>query len=312
MNNDHPRFLIVILGPTAVGKTSAAIHIAKFFSAPVISADSRQFFREMNIGTACPSADEMKEVPHYFIGHLSVTDNYNVYRFETDALNTLEQLFKIYRRIIMVGGSGLYIRAVCQGIDDLPDPDQDLRNFLKKNYEQYGLVFLQEKLKETDPEFYKEVDRANPKRLLRALEVSLTAGVPYSTLRKNKPKQRSFSILKIGLHRDREELNRRINERVDEMISRGLTGEAEKLLPYRHQNALNTVGYKELFEYFDGKISFEDAVRKIKTNSRRYAKRQLTWFRKDKEIQWFHPGDIDAITGFITKNSKSERPVNKF
>jgi tRNA dimethylallyltransferase len=291
--------LIVLTGPTAAGKTSLGISLAKTLSAEILSADSRQFFREMKIGTAQPFYELLQMVPHHFIAHLSIHDPYNVSRFESDALLKLEQLFKSTPAALLVGGSGLYINAVCHGIDELPDPDIELRKQLNDLFQTSGIKALQDKLYELDPAYFKQVDRSNPKRLLRAIEVSLATGIPYSSFRKNEPKQRNFRILKIGLEVDREELNKRINARVDQMMEDGLLKEVKGLLPFRNLNALNTVGYKELFDHLDGKYSLELAVEKIKTNTRRFAKRQMTWFRKDKEINWFHPDDQQKILDLI-------------
>jgi len=296
---DSKPLLIVITGPTAIGKTSLAIKVATAFSTEIISADSRQFYEEMRIGTATPAAAELEAVPHHFIGHISIHDAYNVSRFEEDALKKLDQLFTTRNQIILTGGSGLYINAVCHGIDDLPDPDNGLRVKLQELYHTQGITALQDKVKEIDPEYYTGVDQSNPKRLLRAIEVCLTTGVTYSSLRKNKPKPRNFKVLKIGLTRDREELYRRIDHRVDKMMDEGFLSEAKALYPYRHLNALNTVGYKELFDHLDAKITLGEAVEKIKTNSRRYAKRQLTWFRKDPEINWFQADDLNGIMNII-------------
>ena len=295
MNSDSPGMLIVLTGPTAVGKTSLSIEIAKLLSAEIVSADSRQFFREMKIGTARPSVELLQMVPHHFIAHLSIHDYYNVSRFESDALLKLDQLFTTSSSALLVGGSGLYINAVCHGIDELPDPDGTLREQLKNLYQNKGIKVLQDKLSELDPIYFKEVDQSNPKRLSRAIEVCLTTGLPYSSLRKNKAKPRKFRIIKIGLQRDREELNKIINSRVDRMMEEGLLDEVKELIPFRNLNALKTVGYKELFDHFDGKYTIAQAVEKIKTNTRRFAKRQMTWFRKDKEINWFHPDEFEKI-----------------
>lgn len=290
MTIDSKNRLIVITGPTAVGKTSFSIELAKHFKTSIISADSRQFYREMKIGTASPTPEEMQGIPHYFIGHISVTDNYNVSKYEEDVLTLLEKLFAANDTVIMTGGSGLYINAVCNGIDELPDPDKELRSELQQLLKEQGLTALRNKLKILDPDYYNVVDLANPGRLMRALEVCLTTGVPYSSLRKNKRKERHFRVIKTALFRNREELNHRINERVDMMIASGLTEEVRSLMPYRDLNALKTVGYRELFAFLDGRISFEQAVTDIKTNSRRYAKRQMTWFRKDPQIFWTDAG----------------------
>jgi tRNA dimethylallyltransferase len=303
MITDPKPVLLVIAGPTAVGKTSLAIHLARLLNTEILSADSRQFYREMRIGTARPGENELLLAPHHFIGHISVHDEYNVSRFESEALALLDKLFVDHQFVILAGGSGLYINAICHGIDDLPDPDDTLRRELKSIYDQEGIESLRSKLRLLDPVYYCKVDIANPKRLLRALEVCITTGKPYSELRKNEPRPRDFEIIKIGLTMEKQELYRRINERVDRMMEEGLLDEVQGLLPFRHLNALNTVGYKELFPYFDGLISLEMAVTQIKTHSRRYAKRQMTWFRKDESIHWFRPEQEEEIFNFVRKFS---------
>jgi tRNA dimethylallyltransferase len=302
MITDPKRYLLVIAGPTAVGKTSLTIQLAQLLKTEILSADSRQFYREMLIGTAHPGYNELRLVPHHFTGHISIQDEYNVSRFESEALDLLSKLFLDHKVVILTGGSGLYINAVRHGIDDLPDPDSTLREELKTIYEQEGIESLRSKLRLMDPVYYNEVDIANPKRIIRALEVCITTGRPYSELRKKKPKTRDFEIIMIGLTREKEELNKRINERVDMMMENGLLEEVKRLMPFRHLNALNTVGYKELFSYFDGTLSLESAVENIKTHSRRYAKRQMTWFRKEKDIYWFHPDDA-RILDFIKQRT---------
>ncbi len=302
MITDPKQYLLVVTGPTAVGKTSLTLQLARSLETEILSADSRQFYSEMRIGTARPGEKELQLVPHHFTGHISIRDEYNVSRFESDALNLLGQLFKHHQMVIMTGGSGLYINAVCHGIDDLPDPDDTLREELKIMYAQEGIESLRSKLHILDPVYYNKVDVANPKRLLRALEVCIGTGRPFSELRKNEPKPRYFEIIMIGLTREKEELNKRINDRVDRMMEDGLLAEVEQLLPYRHCNALNTVGYKEFFPYFSGEISLDMAITNVKTHSRRYAKRQMTWFRKDGNITWFHPDDHDGIMLFIRSN----------
>ena len=287
--------LVVLAGPTATGKTATAIRLAGTLGTEILSADSRQFYSEMKIGTAAPSSEELNTVTHHFIGHLSIHDNYNVSRFETDALEKLNELFRKHQFVLLVGGSGLYINAVCRGIDELPDPDAGLREKLKQLHSESGIVALQKKLQEIDPEYYRQVDLNNPVRIIRALEVSITMGVPYSSLLKDKPKARPFKILKLGLELPREELNQRIHERIDNMISAGLLEEVRELWPHRNLNALNTVGYKELFDYLDGKVGLDAAIINMKTNTRRYAKRQMTWFRKEKEIRWFHPRNVQGM-----------------
>jgi tRNA dimethylallyltransferase len=300
MTTDAKPLLVVITGPTSIGKTTLAIEAAKAFSTEILSADSRQFYREMKIGTATPSAAELNLVPHHFIGHLSIHDEYNVSRFEADALKKLDELFIRHTVVILTGGAGLYINAVCHGIDDLPDPDNELRDQLKELYRTQGINALREKTRELDPEYFAVADQSNPKRLLRAIEVCLSTGVTYSSLRKNDAVPRIFKVLKIGLMRERAEVYQRINLRVMRMMEEGFLEEAKTLYPFRHLNALNTVGYKELFDCLDGKMTIDEAVEKIKTNTRRYAKRQMTWFRKDAEMNWFQADDVGGIINAIS------------
>ncbi|PLW98524.1 MAG: tRNA (adenosine(37)-N6)-dimethylallyltransferase MiaA [Marinilabiliales bacterium] len=278
--------LIVLTGPTAVGKTELSISLAQKHNTHIISCDSRQFYREMKIGTAAPTQKELQAVPHHFIGHLSIHDYYNVSMFEQDVLKLLPELFKNADTVIMTGGSGMYIDAVAYGIDELPDADETIRQQVKAELAKNGLEGLQIWLQRLDPEHYETIDRFNPNRMRRAIEVCLQTGKPFSELRKNQSKKRDFEIEKICLVRPREELYRRINLRVDKMMEQGLEKEARSLYEFRHLNALNTVGYKELFSYFDGEISLEQAVTDIKTHSRRYAKRQLTWFKRDESYRW--------------------------
>ena len=294
--------LVLITGPTASGKTRLSVELAGYFQSEIISADSRQFYREMIIGTAVPAPEELSGVKHHFIHHLSVTDSYNVSKFETDTIDLLQQLYQHHNLVFLVGGSGLYIDAVSHGIDQLPDPDPDVRAGLKELLAENGIIALQNELKSVDPDYAAVVDAENPVRLIRALEIFRTTGIPYSALRKNVPRERSFRVLKVGITYPREILNQRINGRVDEMMDAGLLDEVAKLLPFRHLNALNAVGYRELFDYLDGKTSLSFAVEKIKTNSRRYAKRQMTWFGRDKEIQWFSPPDPELIRELIDRN----------
>ncbi len=291
--------LIVVEGPTASGKTDIAIELASYFGAQIISADSRQFYKELPIGTAAPTSIQRNKVPHHFVAMLSVADDYNVSRFEHDVLDLLVNKFANAPLVIMVGGSGLYIDAVCNGIDILPDIEDSIRNDAKSNYETRGIKGLQEKLYQLDPVYYQEVDLNNPARLLRAIEVCLQTGEPYSKLRKNKPQTRSFDIIKIGIRVPREILVDRINNRVDEMIKNGWIEEAKSVYPFKDNNSLNTVGYKELFAYFEKRLTFDQAIEKIKTNTRRYAKRQMTWFRKDKEIQWFDHDNLNGMVDFV-------------
>lgn len=296
------KYLIIILGPTGIGKTLQAIEIAKHFKTEIISSDSRQIYKETRIGTAVPSDKELGEVVHHLITTRSVRDYYNASMFEQDVLEITERLFKEQNILIMAGGSGLYIDAVCKGIDELPDVDQELRNELIKELNEQGIESLRVKLKKIDPEYYEKVDLKNPKRILKALEISIMTGKPYSTLLTSPKKERPFKTIKIGLNMDREKLYERINNRVDIMISEGLEEEARELYPLREFNALNTVGYKEFFDYFENKHSKDKAIELIKRNTRRYARRQLTWFRRDKEIKWFEPNESDAIIREVENN----------
>lgn len=280
------KVLKVLEGATAVGKTALAIQWAKRYGTEIVSADSRQFYRELNIGVARPSEAELAEVPHHFIACKSVEDYYSVSRYEEEALALLERLFSRHDTVIMAGGSGLYVNAVCNGIDELPDPSPALRQELKDLLQEKGIGHLQQKLKELDPVFYEKIDLQNSVRLRRALEVCITTGKPYSSLRTNPRKKRPFAIERYVLDRPKEELYHRINLRVDLMMQSGLLDEAKALYPHRALNALQTVGYRELFDYFDGKISLEQAVTDIKTHTRRYAKRQLTWLRAQENVTW--------------------------
>ena len=292
--------LIVIAGPTAIGKTELAIKIAQHFQTEIISADSRQFYREMEIGTAKPSAEELSAAKHHFINSLSIKDEFSVGDFEIAALGTLDTIFKKNNFAVLVGGSGLFIKAVTDGFDALPGSEASVRKELNLLLETEGIVPLQKKLNELDPEYYTEVDLNNPQRIIRALEVCLSSGKPFSSFRTKTQQTRHFNILKIGLNTSREELYRRINSRVDEMVTAGLIEEVRNLLPYRKLNALNTVGYSEIFDYLDGMISLEQAIENIKQNTRRFAKRQLTWFRKDEEIKWFETGQYPQIAEYIS------------
>jgi len=278
--------LIVILGPTASGKTDLAIKVAKWLDTEIISADSRQFYRELSIGTAKPTDGQLSEVKHHFISHISITEDYNISRFEHDALLVLENLFNTHQTVVMTGGSGLYIDAVCNGLDDQPEHDPEIRKQLNAEFKSSGISYLQAELLRLDPAYYEVVDLSNPHRLMRALEVCMMTGKPYSLFRKGRQQQRSFKVVKLGIQISREELISRINRRVDQMIADGLIEEAKANFPYRNKNALNTVGYKEIFEYLDGHCTLEEAIEKIKINTRRYAKRQMTWFRRDPDIVW--------------------------
>jgi tRNA dimethylallyltransferase len=295
MNN----FLIVVLGPTGVGKTDISIDLANKFNCEIISADSRQFFREMRIGTAVPGDLQLEKVMHHFIRFIPATEYYSASLFERDVINLLPDLFKKNNTVIMTGGSGLYIDAVCDGYDDIPDVDPEIRDKYTQLYEREGIASLRTTLKLLDPDHYLKVDLKNYKRILRALEICESTGKPYSSFLKNQKRERDFTIIKIGLNRNRDELYSRINNRVDEMLADGLEYEARQLYAFRNLNALNCVGYREFFDFFDGKISRDKAVELIKRNSRHYAKRQMTWWSKDKEINWFMPEEYQKISEFI-------------
>ncbi|MCG8411093.1 MAG: tRNA (adenosine(37)-N6)-dimethylallyltransferase MiaA [Bacteroidales bacterium] len=294
--------LIVIVGPTGIGKTDLSIDIAKEYNTEIISSDSRQVYRELKIGTAVPTDQQLSEVKHHFVGNVSIYDYYNASMFEFEVIDKLKQLHDSYNEVIMTGGSGMYINAVCNGIDELPTVDQDLRNELKERFEKEGIESLRMQLKMLDPVSYERVDLKNPKRMLKVLEVSLQTGKPYSSFLSKPKKQRDFNIIKIGLERDRVELYNRINLRVDQMVEEGLVDEARRFFPDRNLNSLNTVGYKELFDYFDGIIDLDKAIELIKRDSRHYAKKQISWFNRDKEFTWFHPDKKEEIIRFI--NSK--------
>jgi tRNA dimethylallyltransferase len=289
--------LIVIAGPTASGKTAAAIELAKHYNTVIVSADSRQFYREMSIGTAKPTDEELTAVPHYFINSLSITETYTAGDYEKECLELLNDLFKTHKIVILVGGSGLFIKAVCEGFDKFPDIEPAIREVLNNEFEEKGIGFLQEKLKIADPEYYSQVDINNQQRVIRALEVFESTGKPFSSYRKSATNNRPFQIIKLGLDLPREILYQRINRRVDDMLKQGLVEEVRSLLQYQHFNALNTVGYSELFDYFDGKTDLQTAIELIKQNTRRFAKRQMTWFRKDKEIIWIEAGRIISDFG---------------
>jgi len=293
------RFLILVVGPTGVGKTDLCLKLAKNFHTQIISCDSRQFYREMNLGTAKPSLAELAEVPHHLINSLSIEEEYDVRKFEQDALQILDQLYQSHTAIIMTGGSGLFADAVVKGLDDIPDVDPKVRQEVIMEFEEKGLDWLQQEVKKADPEYFESVDRQNPQRLMRALEVCRGTGLKFSSFRVRKSVERSFKTIKIGLYREREELYRRIDLRMDQMIEAGLFDEADALFGKRSLNALQTVGYSEIFGYLEGKYDREEAIRLLKRNSRRYAKRQLTWFRRDTEIQWFKPSQEKEITEWI-------------
>ena len=295
--------LIVITGPTAVGKTQLCLDIARHFDIPIINADSRQIYKELSIGTAQPSAEEQQLVRHYFVGTLSLEDYYSASLFEQQVLALLGKLFQTSDYALMAGGSLMYIDAVCDGIDDIPTIDDETRATMKQRLADEGLEKLCEELQRLDPEYYEIVDRQNPKRVVHALEICTMTGRTYTSFRKREKKDRPFRIIKIGLNRDREELYNRINARVDKMMQQGLLEEAQNLFRMRELNALNTVGYKELFEYFNGRWSLDEAVERIKGNTRRYARKQLTWYKKDPLIRWFHPDQKKDIIDYIITES---------
>ena len=297
--NYYSPTLIVVAGPTAVGKTAAAIKLAQHFNTVVVSADSRQFFREMNIGTAKPDESELAATKHYFINSHSISESFSVGDFEKQGLALLDELFKVYDKVILAGGSGLYIKAICEGFDDLPVADISVREKLNQQLEKEGITPLQKKLQQVDPDYYTQVDLNNPQRIIRALEVFETSGKPFSSYRNATVNKRPFNIIKLALDMPREKLYERINLRVDLMVKQGLVEEVKSLLLYRELNALNTVGYSELFNYFDGKTSLDEALLLIKQNTRRFAKRQLTWFRKDKDFVWFDAGAPDVIDQMV-------------
>ncbi len=299
MKKNNKPLLVVLAGPTASGKTSLCIRLAHHFSTEIISADSRQIYKELCIGVARPTREQLNEVQHYFIGTVSIHEYYNASIFETEALQVLTRLFETRPLVLMTGGSGLYIDAICKGIDDLPAIREEIRNELLEEYKSKGKIYLQEELRKADPVFFSKADIHNPKRILKALEVFRQTGRPYSSFLTGSAKQRPFRIVKIALEIPRQELYQRINDRTDTMMLQGLEEEARSLYPFRNLNALNTVGYKELFGYFDGTYDKNEAIRLIKRNTRRYARRQLTWFRNDKEYQWFSPSEPHTIIQFI-------------
>lgn len=292
--------LIVVTGPTAVGKTALTIEIAKHYGIPIINADSRQIYQELKIGTASPTAEQMQQVKHYFVGTKSITDYYNASMYEQEVVQLLEKLFVDSPVQLLSGGSMMYIDAVCNGIDDIPTVRDDIRNEMKRRYQEEGLDALCEDLRRLDPEHYEVVDRQNHRRVIHALEICYQTGKTYTSFRTQKRKERPFQIVKIGLTRDRQELYDRINQRVDTMMSEGLLDEVRSVAAYRSTNALNTVGYKELFDYIDGRWPLEEAVERIKGNTRRYARKQLTWYKRDEQVTWFHPDQQDKILKFIS------------
>jgi len=295
--------LIVLTGPTGVGKTELSLQLAERYACPIVSADSRQFYGDIPIGTAAPTIEQLSRVEHYFVGQLALSDYYSASCYEEDVLKLLDKLFKTNDYVLLTGGSMLYIDAVCKGIDEIPTITDEIRREVAAHYEKVGLAALCEELKVLDPVYYAEVDLNNHKRVIHAIEICRQTGGRYSDLRTRRVKSRPFRIIKIGLIRPREELFERISQRVEQMIADGLVDEARRVYPYRHLNSLNTVGYKELFAYFDGKMTLEEAVEKIKRNTRVYSKKQVTWYKKDLDMKWFSPDDKDGIIAYIDENS---------
>lgn len=305
MNLRLNKTVIIICGPTAVGKTAAAISLAKHFKTEIISADSRQCFKELNIGVARPSEEELKKVPHHFIASHSISENVNAVVFEEYALQKVNELFQNHDHVIMVGGTGLYLRAFCEGLDDIPSINDSIRKRITENYELNGLLWLQDEVKTKDPTFFASGEIKNPQRMMRALEVIESTGKSILDFRKREKAKRNFKIIKIGLDLPKDELHKNINTRVDKMFEQGLIEEVRSLIRYRRLNALQTVGYSEIFEYIDGKTSLDKAIEEIKMNTRQYAKRQMTWFRKDKEIQWIDASQLEGITTMAQKLGKA-------
>lgn len=300
------KYLVAIVGPTGIGKTSLSIRLARKFNTEILSADSRQFFKEMNIGTAAPTAEELQAVPHHFIHNISIQEEYSVGDFERDALQKTYDLFKHHSILILVGGSGLYVKSLLEGLDNFPEVDPAIRKELNLQFAETGLDPLKEKLQQLDPKHYAGIDKENPHRVIRALEICLGTGRPYSSFLDGPKPTRNFKAIKIGLTAPREIIYDRINKRADIMMDEGLLEEAKGLYPLRELNALNTVGYKELFTFLDGNCSLEEAIEEIKKNTRRFAKRQLTWFRKEKDINWFdYRTPAEEIQEFIEKHIQS-------
>lgn len=294
-----PHTLIVLIGPTGVGKTELSLSIAEHFQTCILSADSRQLYQELKIGTAAPTPSQLARVPHHFVGTLRLTDYYSAAQYEADVLEKLEELFQHNDTVVLTGGSMMYVDAVCKGIDDIPTVDKETRELMLQRYEEEGLETLCAELKILDPEYYQIVDLKNPKRVIHALEICYMTGKTYTSFRTQKHKERPFRIIQIGLTREREELYDRINRRVDEMMQEGLLEEAKSVYPFKHLNSLNTVGYKEIFNYLDGEWSLDFAIEKIKQNSRIYSRKQMTWFKRNPNIQWFHPEQKEEIMNYI-------------
>lgn len=291
--------LIVLIGPTGVGKTELSLRMAEHFHTHIISSDSRQLYADLKIGTAAPTAEQLQRVPHHFVGTLQLTDYYSAAQYESEVLAVLDDLFQQHKMVLLTGGSMMYVDAICKGIDDIPTVDAETRALMLQRYQEEGLERMCAELKLVDPEYYKIVDLKNPKRVIHALEICYMTGKTYTSFRTQQKKARPFRIVKIGLTRDRAELYERINRRVDLMIEEGLVEEAKAVYPYRHLNSLNTVGYKEIFKYLDGEWELPFAIEKIKQNSRIYSRKQMTWFKRDQEIQWFHPAQEEEILAHL-------------
>lgn len=299
--------LIVLIGPTGIGKTDLSLNIAEHYNTEIISADSRQLYADLKIGTAAPTPEQLARVKHHFVGTLQLTDYYSAAQYEAEVMNKLDELFKRHNVIVLTGGSMMYVDAVCKGIDDIPTVDEETRKTLMQHYENVGLERLCAELKILDPEYYDIVDKKNPKRVIHALEICYMTGQTYTSFRTSQTKERPFNIIKVGLRREREELYARINKRVDIMMEDGLLEEAKSVYQYKNLNSLNTVGYKEMFKYLDGEWELPFAIEKIKQNSRIYSRKQVTWFKRDTDITWFHPDDTDNIMSFIEERLNADK-----
>lgn len=299
--------LIVLIGPTGIGKTDLSLNIAEHYNTEIISADSRQLYADLKIGTAAPTPEQLARVKHHFVGTLQLTDYYSAAKYEAEVMKKLDELFKRHNVIVLTGGSMMYVDAVCKGIDDIPTVDEETRKTLMQHYENVGLERLCAELKILDPEYYDIVDKKNPKRVIHALEICYMTGQTYTSFRTSQTKERPFNIIKVGLRREREELYARINKRVDIMMEDGLLEEAKSVYQYKNLNSLNTVGYKEMFKYLDGEWELPFAIEKIKQNSRIYSRKQVTWFKRDTDITWFHPDDTDNIMSFIEERLNADK-----
>ncbi|CDA76452.1 tRNA dimethylallyltransferase 2 [Bacteroides sp. CAG:530] len=299
--------LIVLIGPTGIGKTDLSLNIAEHYNTEIISADSRQLYADLKIGTAAPTPEQLARVKHHFVGTLQLTDYYSAAQYEAEVMKKLDELFKRHNVIVLTGGSMMYVDAVCKGIDDIPTVDEETRKTLMQHYENVGLERLCAELKILDPEYYDIVDKKNPKRVIHALEICYMTGQTYTSFRTSQTKERPFNIIKVGLRREREELYARINKRVDIMMEDGLIEEAKSVYQYKNLNSLNTVGYKEMFKYLDGEWELPFAIEKIKQNSRIYSRKQVTWFKRDTDITWFHPDDTDNIMSFIEERLNADK-----